>query len=233
MDNEYATRRLAAIEARIQSAAEQAQRNAEEIRLIGAAKQQTNNKVKGFVSAGLRDIGHNYLQEALLMRAAINQADPPLHWHYIGAIQSNKTQDIADAFNWVHGVDRLKIAQRLSKQRRGQSLNILLQVNIDEEDSKAGVLARDCLTLCEQVAGLPNLVLRGFMVIPKPRPNPEDQRQPFAKTRELLDQCNQHLGLTMDTLSMGMSNDLEAAILEGSTMVRVGTDLFGKRPTKA
>lgn len=228
IDNEYAVERLSRIQQRIMSAAQQAGRPAEEITLIGAAKQQTAERIAGFVAAGLFNIGENYLQEALTVQP--NLGREKLQWHYIGHIQSNKTSAIATHFDWVHSVDRFKIARRLAQHRTAEhKLNLLVQVDIDDEPSKGGVAVTETETLCSQISELENIQLRGIMVLPKARTNLAQQREPFARARALLEQCNQNLGLQMDCLSMGMSNDLEAAILEGSTMVRVGTDLFGAR----
>lgn len=227
-DKEYAQQRFAAVTARIQKAAENANRSPADIRLIGAAKQQSVASVQSFLDVGLRHIGQNYLQEAIAVKQAIRPND--VDWHYIGLIQSNKTASIAAEFDWVHSVDRLKIARRLSKQRTHEAnLNVLIQVDIDNETTKGGVPISDVLDLVGQVSELKRLNLRGFMVLPRARQGTEEQRQPFAQTRELLQRCNQKYGIEMETLSMGMSGDLEAAVLEGSTMVRVGTDLFGAR----
>ena len=228
-DKEYAIEQLARVVARIESAALKANRDAAKIRLIGAAKQQSVQTLASFISAGLQDIGQNYLQEAMTIKKGIDSSK--LGWHYIGQIQSNKTADIANQFDWVHSVDRLKIARRLSAQRSiGTDLNVLLQIDIDDEPSKGGTPIAAVPELVEQLAGLERISLRGFMVLPKLRHSTNEQRTPFAKTRELLEHCNQRFGLHMDSLSMGMSADLEAAIAEGATMIRVGTDLFGARP---
>ena len=172
--------------------------------------------------------GENYLQEALQKIAALR--DLPLEWHFIGPIQSNKTRDIAEHFAWVHTVDRLKIAQRLSMQRPENLplLNVCLQVNVSDEDSKSGVAPDEVAQLAEAVAKLPKLRLRGLMTIPAPMDNPVEQGKPFAQMRLLLQQLNA-LGLGLDTLSMGMSQDFPAAILEGATIVRIGTAIFGTR----
>lgn len=228
-DNEYAELQLAKLRARIENAAHQAGRSPTEITLIGAAKQQHSDTLANFIQAGLTDIGENYLQEALVAKAYL--ANAKVNWHYIGQIQSNKTVNIAANFNWVHSVDRIKIARRLAAHATNpKSLNILLQINIDDEPSKAGTAITEVQELVQKISALETINLRGFMVLPKFTGNIDAQRGAFAKTREALEQCNQNLGLSMDTLSMGMSGDLEAAILEGSTMIRVGTDLFGPRP---
>ena len=176
-------------------------------------------------AAGLRDFGENYLQEALGKQAEL--ADLPLNWHFIGPIQSNKTRPIAEHFQWVHSVDRLKIAQRLSEQRPAglPPLNVCLQVNVSGEASKSGCAPEDLPALAEAVKQLPNLRLRGLMAIPEPTAERAAQHAAFARLRELLLDLN----LGLDTLSMGMSDDLEAAIGEGATWVRIGTALFGAR----
>ncbi|MCP1648825.1 pyridoxal phosphate enzyme (YggS family) [Pseudomonas nitroreducens] len=174
---------------------------------------------------GLADFGENYLQEALLKQAEL--VDLPLTWHFIGPIQSNKTRPIAEHFGWVHSVDRLKVAQRLSEQRPANlpPLNVLLQVNVSGEDSKSGCSPEELPALAQAVAQLPRLKLRGLMAIPEPTEDIAVQHAAFARLRELM----QALNLGLDTLSMGMSHDLEAAIGEGATWVRIGTALFGAR----
>lgn len=229
-DKEYAIRQFALLKARIQKAAAKAKRNPNEITLVGAAKQQTAETVQSFIDAGLHDIGQNYLQEAIEVQQCLQPNQ--VNWHYIGQIQSNKTSSIANHFDWVHSIDRLKIARRLSAQRNADTpLNLLLQLDIDDEPSKGGVAMHAVADLVAQVSQLEHVSLCGFMVLPRARQDPTEQRQPFAKARELLALCNQKHGLHMQTLSMGMSADLEAAIMEGSTMVRIGTDLFGARST--
>jgi pyridoxal phosphate enzyme (YggS family) len=176
-------------------------------------------------AAGVRDFGENYLQEAL--EKQLELGDLPLIWHFIGPIQSNKTKAIAEHFAWVHSVDRLKIAQRLSDQRPAHlpALNICLQVNVSGEASKSGCNPDELPALAQAVTQLPNLRLRGLMTIPEPTDDVARQHAAFARLRELQD----GLGLDLDTLSMGMSHDLEAAIAEGATWVRIGTALFGAR----
>lgn len=181
-------------------------------------------------NAGQRAFGENYLQEALDKMAALQGRAPGLVWHFIGPIQSNKTRPIAEHFDWVHSVDRLKIAQRLSEQRPAHlpPLNICLQVNISGEASKSGVAPAELPALAQAVAALPRLTLRGLMAIPEPAADEAAQRQPLRALRLLSEQLRAD-GLAPDTLSMGMSADLAAAIAEGSTMVRIGTAIFGKR----
>ena len=181
--------------------------------------------VREAYAAGIRDFGENYLQEALEKQAELSEL--PLIWHFIGPIQSNKTKPIAEHFAWVHSVDRLKIAQRLSEQRPTglPPLNICLQVNVSAEDSKSGCAPAELAALAQAVSQLPNLRLRGLMAIPEPTDDVAAQRAAFARLRELRD----GLPLPLDTLSMGMSHDLDAAIAEGATWVRIGTALFGAR----
>ena len=178
--------------------------------------------------AGQRVFGESYIQEALDKIELLR--DLPLQWHFIGPVQSNKTRAIATHFAWVHSVDRLKIAERLSAQRPASlpPLNVCIQVNVSGEDSKSGVAPGGLVELAQTVASLSQLKLRGLMAIPAPVEGLEAQRVPFAKLRELMQQINTQ-GLALDTLSMGMSHDFSAAILEGATIVRVGTAIFGER----
>jgi pyridoxal phosphate enzyme (YggS family) len=179
-------------------------------------------------AAGQRQFGESYVMEALPKLAQL--ADLALEWHFIGPIQSNKTRQIAAHFDWVHGVDREKIAQRLSEQRPAgmPPLQVCIQVNISAETSKSGVAPEDAVALARATAAMPNLRLRGFMAIPEPNLAPQQQRDRFRRVAQLLAaaRCD---GLDLDTLSMGMSDDLEAAICEGSTLVRVGSAIFGAR----
>ncbi len=225
----YASKALNTIRKRISSASQKVGRCPTDIRLVGASKQQAVELVRTFHAAGLENVGENYLQEALSKRESL--ADLDLKWHFIGQVQSNKTKLIAENFSWVHGVNKLKHAQRLGAHNtRSASINVLLQINADEEVSKGGVSFAHAATLSAQIAEIEGVKLRGFMLIPKPRPEQSAQRDVFAKVKELLDLSNQQYGLAMDTLSMGMSGDLEAAVMEGSTIIRVGSDLFGPRP---
>lgn len=203
-------------------------RNANSVNLLAVSKQQSIEKIRAAAAAGARDFGENYLQEAESKIAAL--ADLQLCWHFIGPIQSNKTRLIATLFDWVHSVDREKIARRLSEQRPPQMspLNVCVQVNLSGEASKSGVSLADCATLCDQIALLPGLKLRGLMAIPAPISGLSEQRRAFAPLADLFQQL-QRLHPDMDTLSLGMSNDFEAAIAEGSTMVRLGTAIFGPR----
>lgn len=212
----------------IAAAARQSARNPDEIRLLGASKQQPAAAIRALAELGLEDFGENYLQDALDKQAEL--ADLPLTWHFIGHIQSNKTRDIANHFDWLHSVDRLKIARRLSDQReRSNPLNLCLEVNIDEEPSKSGLAPGEVAEVAAAVALLPHIRLRGLMAIPKPETDPALQRAAFRRVRELHERLRA-AGLELDTLSMGMSGDMQAAIAEGATIVRIGTALFGPRP---
>ena len=210
---------------RIHAAARAAQRDPASIGLLAVSKTKPASDLREAHAAGMRDFGENYLQEALAKQLEL--ADLPLIWHFIGPIQSNKTRAIAEHFDWVHSVDRLKIAQRLSEQRPAElpPLNICIQVNVSGEASKSGCAPADLPALAQAIAALPNLTLRGLMAIPEPTDDSEEQNAAFAAVRQLQDQ----LQLPIDTLSMGMSHDLEAAIAQGATWVRIGTALFGAR----
>jgi pyridoxal phosphate enzyme (YggS family) len=187
--------------------------------------------VRGLAACGQREFGENYLQEALEKQAELR--DLPLEWHFIGPIQSNKTRAIAENFSWVHSVDRLKIAERLSAQRPAglPPLQVCIEVNVSGEASKGGVAPAELPALAAAVAALPGLRLRGLMAIPAPASDVAAQRAAFRQVRELYDALRAR-GLALDTLSMGMSGDLGAAILEGATIVRIGTALFGERIKK-
>ncbi|GAB3426627.1 YggS family pyridoxal phosphate-dependent enzyme [Massilia solisilvae] len=218
--------------ATIKAAAQAAGRAPDSVRLLAVSKTFGPEAVLEAMKAGQRAFGENYLQEALDKIEAVAQAAPgvALEWHFIGPIQSNKTRPIATHFAWVHTVERLKIAQRLSEQRPAGMgpLNICLQVNISGEETKSGVTEADLPALARQVAGLPNLRLRGLMAIPEPEEDPDKQHAPFRRMRELLEQLRGE-GLELDTLSMGMSGDMAAAVAEGATIVRVGSAIFGAR----
>lgn len=216
---------LSAISARIASAARAAGRDPASVQLLAVSKTKPASAIREIHAAGVCDFGENYLQEALTKQQALG--DLPLIWHFIGPIQSNKTKAIAEHFDWVHSVDRLKIAQRLSEQRPAglAPLNICLQVNVSGEDSKSGCAPADLPALAKAVAALPNLRLRGLMAIPEPTDDRAAQEAAFATLRQL----QEGLDLGLDTLSMGMSHDLEAAIAQGATWVRIGTALFGAR----
>jgi pyridoxal phosphate enzyme (YggS family) len=216
---------IAKVAARIREAAQAVDRDPATVGLLAVSKTQPAAAIREAAAGGIRDFGENYLQEALDKQAELS--DLSLAWHFIGPIQSNKTKSIAEHFDWVHSVDRLKIAQRLSDQRPAElpPLNICLQVNVSGEASKSGCAPEELLQLAQAVAAMPQLRLRGLMCIPAPSEDPAEQRAAFARLRALRDE----LPLTLDTLSMGMSQDLEAAIAVGATWVRIGTALFGAR----
>jgi pyridoxal phosphate enzyme (YggS family) len=210
---------------RIQTATQAAHRPENSVQLLAVSKTKPAAALREAYAAGLRDFGENYLQEALGKQLEL--ADLPLIWHFIGPIQSNKTRAIAEHFDWVHSVDRLKIAQRLSEQRPAElpSLNICIQVNVSGEASKSGCTPADLPALAEAINGLPRLKLRGLMAIPEPTEDRAEQDAAFAAVQKL----QASLDLPLDTLSMGMSHDLESAIAQGATWVRIGTALFGAR----
>ena len=226
--------RLAEVRQRIAQACEAAGRDRASVSLLAVSKLQPAQAVREARQAGQRAFGENYVQEALDKMAALADLRPALEWHLIGPLQSNKTRAVAEAFDWVHSVDRLKIAQRLSDQRPPglPLLNICLQVNISGEASKSGLEPAELPDVARAAAALPRLRLRGLMAIPEPAQGLEAQRAPHCALRQLLQQLRAQ-GLDLDTLSMGMSDDLEAAVAEGSTMVRVGTAVFGARPRGA
>ena len=201
------------------------------VTLLAVSKAQTAEKLREAYAAGQTKFGENYLQEALNKQAEL--ADLNIEWHFIGPIQSNKTQPIAQHFSWVHGVDRLKIAQRLSDARPADlpPLQICLQVNISGEASKSGVAPNALLDLVKVVSTLPRLSLRGLMTIPEPTDDEALQRQQFKQMRDLLNDLNKE-GFALNTLSMGMSSDYKVAIEEGATIIRVGSAIFGARPAK-
>ena len=220
--------RYKAIIDRISSAEKQAERTSGSVTLIAATKTKSSEQIRRFHNLGIKHAGENYLQEAI--SKIDDLADTALTWHFIGHLQSNKTKAVAKHFDWVHGVDRLKIARRLAKQHgRSEPINLLIQLNLDEEETKGGVDADQAIELAAQISEIEGSLLRGFMTIPKSRTSFESQRTVFAQAREVLEITNQRFGLNLDHLSMGMSGDLEAAILEGATMVRVGSALLGPR----
>jgi len=192
----------------------------QQVRLVAVSKTRTVGEIQQAIDAGQRDFGENYLQEALGKIDFLR--DKSLVWHFIGPIQSNKTAKISENFDWIHSLDRVKIAQRLSEQRpkKLNPLNVLLQINIDSESSKSGVLLGEVADIVPQIERLPNISLRGFMCIPRP----ENSAQSFSEMAELISKYPK-----LDNLSMGMSMDLELAIERGATIVRIGTDIFGKR----
>lgn len=223
---------LQAVHARIAAAAQAAARDPRRISLLAVSKTFDAEAVIEAAQAGQTAFGENYLQEALDKIAKVRALRPELllEWHFIGPIQSNKTRPIAEYFDWVHSVEREKIAQRLSEQRPATlpPLNLCLQVNISGEASKSGAAPGEVMALAQAVAKMPRLKLRGLMAIPEPAAAFEQQREPFRQLRALFEQLNAQ-GLNLDTLSIGMSADMDAAIAEGATIVRVGTAIFGKR----
>jgi pyridoxal phosphate enzyme (YggS family) len=220
---------LQAVKDRLRDAAKAAGRDEREVTLLAVSKTWPASAVREAWYAGQTAFGENYAQEGAQKAAEL--ADLGLEWHFVGPIQSNKTSQIASNFAWVHGIDRRKIAERLSAARSGKTpLNICLQVNVSGEASKSGVAPKDLPALAADVANLPNLSLRGLMAIPEPGLGKSAQRQAFAQLRQLKEELGAR-GFAMDTLSMGMSDDFEAAVAEGSTLVRVGTAIFGKRVT--
>ena len=222
--------RLQQVRARVAAACAAAQRDVQSVTLLAVSKTVDAATVREAHGLGQRSFGENYVQEALDKISALADLRSLLQWHLIGPLQSNKTRVVAEHFDWVHSVDRLKIAQRLSEQRPAAlpPLQVCLQVNVSGEASKSGVAPQEVPALARAVAALPRLRLRGLMSIPEPADTVQAQRAPHAALRELL-RGLQAQGLALDTLSMGMSADLEAAVLEGSTLVRVGTAIFGAR----
>jgi len=225
--------RLQRVRARIDGAARQAGRDSDTICLIAVAKTRSASEVRAMAATGVTDIGENYLQEALEKQTAL--ADLRLTWHFIGALQGNKTRAVAEHFDWVHSVDRLRILRRLSEQRPPEQapLNVCLQVNLDGESSKAGLDPSAVVEVVEAARAWPNITLRGLMALPAPRGDANSQREPFRRLAALARDLERRCGVTLDTLSMGMSDDLEAAVAEGATHVRIGTALFGPRPDKS
>jgi pyridoxal phosphate enzyme (YggS family) len=220
--------RLQAVKSRIADAARRGARDPRDIVLVAVSKSFPAAAVAAACVAGQRDFGENHVQEALAKLAALGERG--LVWHFIGPLQSNKTRPVAERFDWVHSVDRLKIAERLAAQRpEGRPpLQVCVQVNVSGEASKSGVTPAEAPALAHAVARLPRLRLRGLMTIPEPTSDTALQRRRFEALRALKEQLG-HEGLALDTLSMGMSDDLEAAIAAGATMVRVGTAIFGPR----
>lgn len=223
---------LHVVKARISDACTASARSANSVHLLAVSKTFSANDVRQVAACGQRDFGENYIQEGVDKIIALQDSQPALVWHCIGPMQSNKTKLVAEYFDWAHTVDRLKIAQRLSDQRPAHlaPLNVCLQVNIDGGETKSGIAPADVLALAAEVAKLPHLVLRGLMTIPDPLEGFDAQVAVHAKARALFDEVKAALNLPLfDTLSMGMTGDLEAAVQAGSTMVRVGTAIFGGR----
>jgi len=219
---------LQTVGASVKKHAERYQRKSTEIQLLAVSKRHSAEKIEEAFKLGQKSFGENYVQELLEKAESLSHLD--IEWHFIGPLQSNKTKPIAKTVSWVHTIDRLKIAERLSKQRSEDldPLNICLQVNISNEASKSGVLIDEVEPLATEVSKLPQIKLRGLMVIPAPETDFNKQRVEFAKLADLKDTLNKK-GFKLDTLSMGMSNDMEAAIAEGATIIRIGTAIFGSR----
>lgn len=219
--------RIAQLRGRIREAELSAGRSAGSVRLVAVSKTFPVEAMLTAYRAGLRDFGESYVQEALAKQASIGHLD--ITWHFLGPIQSNKTRAIAERFHWVHSVDRLKIAERLNEQRPGRlpALNVCIQVNVSGEESKSGIAFEELPGLAAAISALPNLRLRGLMGIPAPDLTFDAQRAAFRRLREALNSVE---ATRMDTLSMGMSDDLQAAVIEGATIVRIGTAIFGERP---
>ena len=224
------TKNLSSVTNRIENAALQANRIPTDIDILAVSKTWPAEKLRTAMNAGLTRFGENYLQEALQKMEQLQ--DLKIEWHFIGPIQSNKTKDIAQHFDWVQSVDRLKIAERLNKQRTSDNspLNICIQINIDNETTKSGVQVSELFSLAQDINNLEQLKLIGIMVIPSKTDDPEQQHLAFHKAHNLFQQLAEQYA-TVDTLSMGMSSDMSAAIIEGSTMVRIGSAIFGQRTT--
>jgi len=231
MDPQNLPLRVQQVRARIAAAAAAAGRSADSVTLLAVGKGHPPAQLAAALEAGVTHLGESYLEEALEKIAALRER--PVTWHFVGRLQANKTRPIAAAFDWVHGLERLKIAERLAAQRPAgmPPLNVCLQVNLGGEASKAGVAPAALAPLAAAVAALPNLALRGLMCLPPPETDPARQRAWFARLRGLRDGLAAG-GVRLDTLSMGMSEDFESAVLEGSTLVRLGTVLFGPRPVQ-
>jgi pyridoxal phosphate enzyme (YggS family) len=226
--------KLQQVRTRIATACETSQRPVQSVTLLAVTKTFGPQAVRDALAAGQHAFGENYVQEALEKIESLADVREQLEWHLIGPLQSNKTRVVAEHFDWVHTVDRLKVAERLSAQRPEHlaPLQVCLQVNISGEDSKSGVAPEDTLALAEAVCALPRLRLRGLMAVPEPEGDFDAQRAPHRALARLLYDLNA-AGQTLDTLSIGMSADLEAAIAEGATIVRVGSAIFGERPRAA
>lgn len=221
---------LQAVNTRIAAACAAFGRDRADVRLVAVSKTWPAEAVREAAAAGQLDFGENYLQEALDKIAALSSLPAKLSWHFIGPLQSNKTRPVAEHFDWVHSVEREKIAERLNAQRPegAPALNLCIQVNISGEASKSGVEPAALATLARAVARMPRLKLRGLMSVPEPTGDEALSRRRFASLRKLLEELNRD-GHALDTLSMGMTTDLEAAVAEGATMVRIGTAIFGQR----
>jgi pyridoxal phosphate enzyme (YggS family) len=220
------------VRSRIENAAKAASRDPASITLVAVSKTQSAESVRGAATAGVTDFGENYVQEAL--RKMDQLEGMPLHWHFIGALQSNKTRAVAERFEWVHSIDRLGLAERLSRQRpyHAAPLNVCIQVALVQETTKGGVVPANLAALAHEIAALPRLKLRGLMCLPPANPDTAAQRAVFRRLAELAEELKGQ-GLELDTLSMGMSADFESAIVEGATHVRIGTALFGERRSES
>lgn len=232
------TTKLMMVRQRLELAALAAKREPEDIQLLAVSKTFPAIAIEEAMHAGQTAFGENYVQEGVEKIQQLSKLRPWLEWHFIGPLQSNKTRDVAEHFDWVHSIDRIKIAERLSTQRGEFSnlgpLQVCVQINVSEEDSKSGISLEEVDALCNAITKLPNLVLRGLMAIPAPSDNVSQQCKSFAAVREcfvgIKTKHSNDIGYDFfDTLSMGMSDDLEAAVTEGSTMVRIGSAIFGKR----
>jgi pyridoxal phosphate enzyme (YggS family) len=216
------------VRSRIRRAALSVGRDPDSVILIAVSKSKPAESVREVATAGVTDFGENYLQEAILKQGEL--ADLPLHWHFIGGLQSNKTRAVAERFHWVHSIDRFSVARRLSEQRpfHAAPLNLCIQVAVVPEPTKGGVDPGSLPDLAAKTADLPRVTLRGLMCVPPPQPTVAAERAVFAQLRTLKERLNAQ-GHQLDTLSMGMSGDFESAIVEGATHVRIGTALFGSR----
>jgi pyridoxal phosphate enzyme (YggS family) len=232
MINHSIPQSIASVREKIATYCHRAGRPVESVKLIAVSKTKPLSMIEAAFNSGERNFGESYVQEAVSKIEVFNP--PGIVWHFIGPIQSNKTKAIAEHFSWVHSVDRLSIAERLSTQRpeRLPPLNMCIQVNIDEERSKSGVSLSALPDLVLAIQALPHLTLRGLMAVPKKRDSLDEQRLPFSRLRDAFEKIRAQGIVSFDTLSMGMSNDLEAAILEGATWVRIGTAIFGDRSLK-
>lgn len=223
---------ISSLKRRIANSANQCGRDPSSVRIIAVSKKHNLDSIKAAYNQGIRDFGENYLQEAMQKIELYKPGN--IIWHFIGPIQSNKTNLIANNFSWVHSVDRIKIAKRLSSQKNPElpDLNVCLQVNIDEETSKAGFSKNEVMEVIPYLQELSGIKIRGLMAIPKFRQTIDEQRKPFYELQQLFMRISNQMqnNTSFDTLSMGMSSDLEAAIYENANLIRVGTDIFGKRP---
>lgn len=231
---------IAKVRLQVEQACHKVGRNPAEVKILAVSKTQPADAVAAAAKTGQQAFGENYLQEALEKQSVLQAEYPELEWHFIGPVQSNKTRDIAEHFAWVHTLDREKIARRLAEQRPEQlpPLQVLIQVNVSGEASKSGVAPEQVTALADVVRQLPRLQLRGLMCIPEATDQVDQQQAAFCQLRLLLEQLQSHFAKTgqpdalLDTLSMGMSGDLDAAVAEGSTLVRIGTAIFGARAAK-